>query len=131
MIGRLALAFIAGPVLLVLIAAIIEYPVVLLIPVGLSGLAFAYGVIAEIAKRPAVPDPNRQPLPPQSLSPPQPLIRRAPSALDRPPTTVPGEGSHSPGYGNLLRFGALRRLPANWRYRSPRMRPPADGSPPA
>jgi hypothetical protein len=121
-IGRLLLAAIAGPLLGLLIAAIIEYPALLLVPAVPIGLAFGYGIITAIADRPVAPERDRLRLPPQSLSPPQPGV----ADVARPPTTVPGEGTHSPGYGNLLRFGALRRLPAGWRYRSPRMRPPAD-----
>ena len=122
MIGRLLLAAIAGPLLWVLIAAIIEYPALLLVPAVPIGLAFVYGIITAIADRPVAPERDRLLLPSESLSPPQPGMADA----ARPPTTVPGEATHSPGYGNLLRFGSLRRLPAGWRYRSPRMRPPAD-----
>ena len=126
MIWRLLLAAISGPVLWVLIAAIIEYPALLLVPAVPLGLAFVYGIVTAIADRPAAFKRDHLRLPPESLSPPQPSVADVRPAPARPPTTVPGEGTHSPGYGNMLRFGSLRRLPAGWRYRSPRMRPPAD-----
>ncbi len=123
MIWRLLLAAIAGPLLLVLIAAIIEYPALLLVPAGLIGggllVAFIHGAATAVKQNP-FPD-DRLDLPPDSLTPPQPAPRR--DAL--PPTTVPGDGADSPGHGNLASFTALRRLQARWRYRSPPMQPPA------
>ncbi len=131
MIWRVLLAAIAGPLIGLLIAAIIDYPALLLVAAVPLGLAFVYGIITAVAERPVAPERHRLLLPPDSLSPPQPGMADGRPAQARPPTTVPGEGTHSPGYGNMLVFGALRRLPAGWRYRSPQMRPPADGSPPA
>lgn len=140
MIGRLMLAAIMGPVLFTLIIGFINHPEWLLVPLGLIGavllIAFIYGATTAVKQKPFPGD--QLDLPPASLTPPQSAMTGArslpePTTVHREavPTTVPGDALHTPGYGNLLRYRALRRLPANWRYRSPRMRPPADGSPPA
>jgi hypothetical protein len=71
-IGRLLLAALAGPLLGLLIAAIIEYPALLLVPAVPLVLGFAYGIITAIADRPVAPERDRLWLPPESLSPPQP-----------------------------------------------------------
>jgi hypothetical protein len=123
--------FVVAPGLLLLVGLlgkIAENPSLLLwiigIPVGLFVLMIVY---ARAAQAPPSAPARRQTLPPDSLSPPQPVT----AGQERAPTTVPGNGADSPGYGNMLRFRRLRRLPAQWRYRSPGMRPPADSSPPA
>lgn len=125
------LAAIMGPVLFTLIIGFINHPEWLLVPLGLIGavllIAFIYGATTAVKQKPFPGD--QLDLPPASLTPPQSAMTGARSLPE--PTTVPGDALHTPGYGNLLRYRALRRLPANWRYRSPRMRPPADGSPPA
>ncbi|MFZ4109846.1 MAG: hypothetical protein ACOYKQ_05155 [Polymorphobacter sp.] len=122
--------FVVAPGLLLLVGLlgkIAENPSLLLwiigVPVGLFVLMILY---LGAAQAPPSAPARGQPLPPDSLSPPQPAV----PGLERAPTTVPGNGAESPGYGNMLRFQRLRRLPAQWRYRSPGMRPPADGSPP-
>ena len=124
--GALLGVFVVAPGLLLLIVrlgSIVEDPSLLLwiigIPVGLLVLMVLYFTAARIS----VPA-RTQPLPPESLTPPQPAPGRALS-----PTTVPGDGADSPGHGNFASFPALRRLPARWRYRSPPMRPPGDGNP--
>jgi hypothetical protein len=115
------MAAIAGPLLWVLIAAIIEYPALLLVPAGMIALALAYGIIDAIAERPVAPELDRLLVPPDRLSQPQPVVPPSEPL----PTPVPVDGAESPGHGNLTIFPALRRLPARWRHSSPPMRPPA------
>lgn len=75
MIGRLLLGAILGPLLFVLLAAIIEYPALLWWPAGLIGggllIAFIYGAATAVKQNPFPND--RLDLPPASLTPPQPV----------------------------------------------------------